>query len=319
MMNGLTVDGLTVAFGHGRNRLVAVDRVSLSVPHGTTLGVVGESGSGKSTLGRAIAGLVAPGGGEIRLDGRLLPPRRSRSDLRRIQLAFQNPASSLSPRMPVARILGDAIAAAGVPRERRRDRIDELLEAVQLPAIPRDSRPGQLSGGQRQRVALARALASEPEFLICDEVTSALDVSARGAMINLLIRLQRQYGWGLIFISHDIAAVRHVSDDIAVMYLGRTLELGPGEAVVAAPRHPYTRTLVESIPVLGGAPANLLDDFDPPDPRHPPTGCPFHPRCPLRARSDPAGTRCTTEEPAPIIRGLPHHAACHFPPHLEHT
>ncbi|MEV5408620.1 ABC transporter ATP-binding protein [Thermopolyspora sp. NPDC052614] len=315
----MTVDDLTVAFGHGRNRLVAVDRVSLGVPHGAALGVVGESGSGKSTLGRAIAGLVAPAGGEIRLDGRLLPPRRSRSDLRRIQLAFQNAGGSLSPRMPVARILGDAVAAAGVPRERRRDRVDELLEAVQLPTTLRDALPGRLSGGQRQRVALARALASEPEFLICDEVTSALDVSARGAMLNLLIRLRRQYGWGLIFISHDIAAVRQVSDDIAVMYLGRTLELGPGEAVVAAPRHPYTRTLIEAIPVLGEAPAGPPDDVDPPDPRHPPTGCPFHTRCPLRPRAEPAGARCVTDEPTPITRGLPHHAACHFPPPLERT
>jgi len=318
-MDGLTVDDLTVAFGHGRNRVVAVDRVSLAVPHGAALGVVGESGSGKSTLGRAIAGLVTPAGGEIRLDGRLLPPRRPRSDLRRIQLAFQNAGGSLSPRMPVARILGDALAAAGVPRERRGDRVDELLDAVQLPTILRDALPGRLSGGQRQRVALARALASEPEFLICDEVTSALDVSARGAMLNLLTRLRGRYGWGLIFISHDIAAVRHISDDIAVMYLGRTLERGPGEAVVAAPRHPYTRTLVEAIPVLGRAPAGPPDDFEPPDPRRPPTGCPFHPRCPLRPRGEPAGARCATDEPPPVTRDLPHHAACHYPPPLEHT
>jgi peptide/nickel transport system ATP-binding protein len=311
-MNGLTIDDLTVAYGHGRGRLTAVNRVSLSVPRGTTLGIVGESGSGKSTLARAIAGLVAPSGGEIRLDGQQLPARRSRQDLCRIQLAFQDPASSLSPRMSIARLLGDALAAAGVPREQRRDRIDELLDAVQLPAVSRDSRPGSLSGGQRQRIALARALASEPEILICDEVTSALDVSARGAMLNLLTHLQRRYGWGLIFISHDISAVRHVSDDIAVMYLGRIVENGPGETVVSAPRHPYTRMLVESVPTLGRTPADELDDFDPPDPRNPAAGCVFHPRCPVGPLRDSTRTLCTTDAPAPLTHGLPHQAACHF-------
>jgi peptide/nickel transport system ATP-binding protein len=252
-MNALTGNDVTVAFGHRAHRLVAVDSVSLDVAGATTLGIVGESGSGKSTLGRAIAGLVPLSAGRIELDGRPLGRHRPRQALRRIQLVFQDPAASLNPRMRVGQLLGDALAAVGVARARRAQSATALLESVGLGAVRLQALPGELSGGQRQRVALARALAAEPEFLICDEITSALDASARGAMLNLLGRVQRERGFGMLFISHDIAAVRHVSTDIAVMYLGQIVECGPARAICATPSHPYTRALIEAIPRLGAA------------------------------------------------------------------
>jgi peptide/nickel transport system ATP-binding protein len=250
-MNALTGTDVTVAFGHRAHRLVAVNSVSFGVAAGATLGIVGESGSGKSTLGRAIAGLVPLSAGTIELDGQPLGRYRPRQMLRRIQVVFQDPAASLNPRLRVGQLLGDALAVVGVARARRAQRATELLESVGLGAVGLRALPGELSGGQRQRVALARALAAEPEFLICDEITSALDASARGAMLNLLGRVQRERGFGMLFISHDIAAVRHVSTDIAVMYLGRIVERGLARDICATPSHRYTRALIDAIPRLG--------------------------------------------------------------------
>jgi len=246
---------VTVAFGHRRRRVVAVDGVDVAVARGETLGIVGESGSGKSTLARALAGLVPPAAGRVELDGQPFGRRRGRDALRRIQLVFQDPAASLSPTLSVEQLLGDALAAAGVARSARPGRVGELLDAVGLAAVRRQARPRELSGGQRQRVALARALGSEPDFLICDEVTSALDVSARGAMLNLLGEVQRERGFGMVFITHDIAAVRHISRRIAVMHLGAVVEQGDARAVVAAPQHPYTAALIAAVPRLAPAPS----------------------------------------------------------------
>jgi peptide/nickel transport system ATP-binding protein len=308
----LAIDELTVAFGHARRRVLAVDHVSLEVAAGTTLGIVGESGCGKSTLARTVAGLQQASSGRIRLAGRALEARRSRADMRRIQMVFQDPAASLNPRMTVSQLLGDALGASGVHRERHAERIRELLADVQLAGIDPGCRPGQLSGGQRQRIALARALAVGPEVLVCDEVTSALDVSARGAMLNLLVRLQREHDYALIFISHDIAAVRYVSHQIAVMYLGRVVERAGSDQVVAAPQHPYTQALIDSIPVLGAEPSSDGTDFEPPDPSHPPRGCAFHPRCPVGILHDPGRTVCVSADPQLGAPGRLHEAACHF-------
>jgi peptide/nickel transport system ATP-binding protein len=307
----LTAMGVTVAFGHGRRRVLAVRGVDLTVAGGETLGIVGESGSGKSTLARALAGLTPLAAGRIELDGQQLGPRRRRDAARRIQLVFQDPAASLSPSLSVEQLLGDALAAAGVARSRRSAHITELLDAVGLTAVRRQARPRELSGGQRQRVALARALGSEPEILICDEVTSALDVSARGAMLNLLGEVQRERNLGLLFISHDIAAVRHISERVAVMYLGGVVEQGDGRAVVAAPRHPYTAALVAAVPRLGGGALTDLDEDAAPDPRHPPSGCPFHPRCARGPLRHPERRVCVDATPVLTPAGA-HAAACHF-------
>jgi peptide/nickel transport system ATP-binding protein len=311
-MTRLTATGVTVAYGHGRRRVVAVDGIDLTVAAGETLGIVGESGSGKSTLARALAGLTPLAAGRIDLDGQQLGRRRGRDALRRIQLVFQDPAASLNPSMSVEQLLGDALAAAGAARSVRSARIAELLDAVGLTAIRGQARPAELSGGQRQRVALARALGSEPDILICDEVTSALDVSARGAMLNLLGEVQRERGLGLLFISHDIAAVRHVSERIAVMYLGGVVEQGDAHAVVAAPRHPYTAALVAAVPRLGSAEPVDLDDAPAPDPRHPPSGCAFHPRCALGPLRHPDRRVCV--DTTPVLTPAAHAAACHFAP-----
>jgi ABC-type glutathione transport system ATPase component len=270
-MNALAGHDVTVAFGHRARRVVAVRSVSFAVASGATLGIVGESGSGKSTLGRAIAGLVPLAGGSIELDGQPLGRHRSRQTLRRIQVVFQDPAASLNPKMRVGQLLGDALAAVGVARARRAQRAAALLESVGLGAVRLEALPDELSGGQRQRVALARALAAEPEFLICDEITSALDASARGAMLNLLGRVQRERGFAMLFISHDIAAVRDVSAGIAVMYRGAIVERGPARDICAAPSHPYTRALIDAIPRLGAVRPPLVADDFPIDPERLPT------------------------------------------------
>jgi peptide/nickel transport system ATP-binding protein len=313
----LAIEDLTVAFGHRARRVVAVDRVSLAVAAGATLGIVGESGCGKSTLARTVAGLQRASSGRVYLAGRGLPARRTRADTRRIQLVFQDPAGSLNPRMTIAELLGDALSSGALPRKRHLERIRQLLADVQLAGLDPGARPSQLSGGQRQRIALARALAAEPQILICDEVTSALDVSARGAMLNLLRRIQREHGCALIFISHDIAAVRYISHEIAVMYLGRVVERGDSEELITAPQHPYTRTLIDSIPVLGTPPSSDGTDFEPPDPRDPPSGCPFHPRCPVGPLGDASRTVCYSADPHPDAPRRTHAAACHFAPALS--
>ncbi|WP_199434118.1 ABC transporter ATP-binding protein [Qaidamihabitans albus] len=308
-MSELRFEGVSVRYGGHRHGLTAVDTVDLTVPEGRVVGLVGESGSGKSTLARAAVGLIPLTGGRILLGGQSVRRRRSRPPL---QMVFQDPSSSLDPRMTI----GDSIAEA-VPRGRpgRRAEVIRLLELVGLSGDRARLYPAQLSGGQCQRVALARALAGDPRVIIADEITSALDVSIQGAVLNLVRDVQRELGLSVLFISHDLAVVRYVSDFIAVMYLGRIVEYGPADQVLARPRHPYTRELLAAVsePVDPGDldPAlRAVADTEPADPHHPPPGCRYHPRCPMGPAVLDDRDICREHEPVP--QGHPHLAACHF-------
>ncbi|NDL58891.1 ABC transporter ATP-binding protein [Phytoactinopolyspora mesophila] len=313
-MRELEFRDLTVRFGTGPAAVTAVDGVSLKVPAGSIVGLVGESGSGKSTLAKAAVGLAPMAGGQVLLDGAVLDRSRTR---RKLQMVFQDPYSSLDPRMTI----GDSIAEAIPERRSRKERRAELarlLELVDLDPARASSLPSGLSGGQRQRVALARALAAEPEVILADEITSALDVSVQGAVLNLVRDLQRRLGLSILFISHNLAVVRYVSDIIAVMYLGRIVEAGPASDVLNAPRHPYTRTLLDAAPRIGtslddAVPAdNAALDQDPPSPHEPPPGCAFHRRCPYGPLILPSRTICADEDPHTGAQMRPHRAACHF-------
>jgi peptide/nickel transport system ATP-binding protein len=239
-MSELTFDAVTVRYG----RLTAVDDVTLRVPAGRVVGLVGESGSGKSTLARAAVGLVPVTGGRVLLDGRPVP---SRGRNRPLQMVFQDPYSSLDPRMTIGETVAEAIPP-GLTRTERRAEVARLLEMVHLDAARAAAYPGQLSGGQRQRVALARAIAGRPRVVVADEITSALDVSIQGAILNLVRELQRELGLSMLFISHNLAVVRYVADDVAIMLRGRLVEQGPAAQVLAAPRHDYTRALLDAVP-----------------------------------------------------------------------
>jgi peptide/nickel transport system ATP-binding protein len=245
----LRFEGVTVRYGTGRHAHVAAAAVDLVVPSGQVVGLVGESGSGKSTLARAAVGLVAPAAGKILLDGKPVP-RRGR---RPLQMVFQDPYASLDPRMTAGESIAEAIARspAAVSRDRRRDEAARLTELVGLPAGTVDKFPAELSGGQRQRVALARALAGRPDVIIADEITSALDVSTQGAVLNLVRDLQRGLRLSMLFISHNLAVVRYVADYVAVMYQGRIVEHGPAEQVLIDPAHDYTRELLAAVPRPG--------------------------------------------------------------------
>jgi len=289
--------------------VAAVDGVSFSLEVGKTLALVGESGCGKSTLGRLVLRLIEPTAGRIRFDGRdvtALRERELRPLRRNAQLIFQDPYASLNPRMTVGQILAEPLALHDVvPPSRRAERVNELLRLVGLE--PRLTRryPHEFSGGQRQRIAIARALAVEPKLIVCDEPVSALDVSIRAQVLNLLRDLQRRLGLAYIFISHDLAVVKHIADRIAVMHLGRIVEIGPNEALFANPRHPYSRALLSAIPVPapGAMRERIILRGEMPSALHPPAGCPFHTRCPV------AVTRCETERPE-LLGGL-HATACH--------
>jgi peptide/nickel transport system ATP-binding protein len=247
-MSELRFDGVTVRYGTGRHAQVAVDDVDLVVPPGQVVGLVGESGSGKSTLARAAVGLVAPAAGRIVLDGKPVP-RRGR---RPLQMVFQDPYASLDPRMSAGESIAEAIPRGGdVPRVSRRDEAARLTGLVGLPAGTVDKFPAELSGGQRQRIALARALAGRPDVIIADEITSALDVSTQGAVLNLVRDLQREMSLSMLFISHNLAVVRYVADHVAVMYQGRIVEHGPAEQVLLNPEQPYTRRLLAAVPRPG--------------------------------------------------------------------
>lgn len=311
-MSELTFEDVTVRFGSGRRAMTAVDRVHLTVPSGAVVGLVGESGSGKSTLARAAVGLTPVAGGRILLDGRPLP----RGGRRPLQMVFQDPYSSLDPRMTIGSSIAEAIprgAVAGAAG--RRDEVARLLELVDLPADRAACHPAELSGGQRQRVALARALAGRPDVVIADEITSALDVSIQGTVLNLVRDLHRSLGLSMLFITHDLAVVRYVSDYIAVMYLGRIVEYGRAESVLADPQHPYTRELLAAARRPGGAtfadvPLPQVADAEPADPHHPPAGCRFHPRCPVGPLVH--ADRAVCRDAAPTGEGRRHRAACHF-------
>ncbi len=281
--------------GEGKRILRAVDGVSLAVPKGSTLSLVGESGCGKSTVARLAVGLYRPSAGQVMFDGRDLAEARAASDQRRrMQMIFQDPYASLNPRWRVRDIIAEPIRAFGLLPNRAAEeaRVAELLTQVGLSPLDGHKFPHEFSGGQRQRISIARALSSNPEFLVCDEPTSALDVSVQAQILNLMKELQSRMGLTYLFISHNLAVVRQVSDRIGVMYLGRIAELAPAESLFRRPRHPYTRALMEAIPDLDmTGRARIPVGGEVPSPINPPTGCAFHPRCPL------AGPRCKAERP----------------------
>ena len=310
-MSSLEFRGVTVQFGQGGNALTAVDNVHLLLPEGAVVGLVGESGSGKSTLAKAAVGLAPVTSGEILLAG--APVRYRGRGERPIHMVFQDPYSSLDPRMSIGQSIAEALPVRG--RAARRSEVRRLLELVALDPDRAEYLPSSLSGGQRQRVALARALAGDPKVLIADEVTSALDVSVQGAVLNLIRRLHRELGLSMLFISHNLAVVRFVSDYIAVMYLGRVVEFGLTATVLADPQHPYTRSLLDSSPNLGDTFVRSRDErlrTDPSDPHDPPAGCRFHPRCAIGPLVLAKREICLTDDPSVGAGDRPHHAACHF-------
>ncbi|MGY0197470.1 ABC transporter ATP-binding protein [Leptothrix sp. BB-4] len=287
--------------GRPRQWLQAVDGVGFEIERGRTLALVGESGCGKSTVARLLVGLYQPSQGQVVFDGQDAhaayagPQQQARALRRRIQMIFQDPYASLNPRWRVADIVAEPLRVHGLgaDEDERQVRVGELLRSVGLAAADGAKYPHQFSGGQRQRISIARAIATAPDFLVCDEPTSALDVSVQAQVLNLMKDLQRQRGLTYLFISHNLAVVRHVSDSVGVMYLGRLVELAPRESIFEAPRHPYTRMLLAAIPQLhdtGRARTPVLGEV--PNPLDPPSGCAFHPRCPQ------ADARCRSERPA---------------------
>jgi oligopeptide/dipeptide ABC transporter ATP-binding protein len=303
-------------FGLGRPRAVvrAVDDVSFAIMPGQTLGLVGESGCGKSTVARSILRLIEPDAGRVAIDGvnvLTLGGRELRALRRRMQIVFQDPYGSLNPRLTVRQTLAEPLAihhlATGADGERR---IAALLEEVGLDPGFAKSYAHELSGGQRQRVGIARALSVEPQFLVLDEPVSALDVSVQAQVLNLLADLQQRRRLTYLFIAHDLAVVKHVADHVAVMYLGKIVERAPAAALYAAPRHPYTTSLLSAVPVpdpKAQRPRIVLTG-DVPSPAHPPAGCPFHPRCPHPKKD----ARCRTEPPALREVAPGQLAACHY-------
>lgn len=315
-MIALSVRDLTVRYGSGRGALTAVDRVSFDLEQGQTLGIVGESGCGKSTIARALVGLVPVASGRIEFDGKQVARRglRARRALaRNAQMIFQNPETALDPRMTVGATLREAVAAGGrVGRGKQRRECDRLLDLVSLEPRLAGELPSQLSGGQKQRVAIARALAIQPQVLVADEITSALDASVQGAVLNLLKQLQETLGLSVIFIGHNLAAVRFVSDRIAVMYLGAIVEEGATDALLAHPEHPYTESLVAAVPSLSGARRGRTLLGEPGDLHEPPAGCTFHPRCPVGPVERRDREVCREQNPRPGAGGRRNRAACHF-------
>jgi oligopeptide/dipeptide ABC transporter ATP-binding protein len=309
--------GLLGALGRGDGRrsgtVRALDGVDLDLDRGECLAVVGESGSGKTTLGRCLLRLIEPSAGRVRFAGEdllALPSRELRRRRRRFQMVFQDPDGSLDPRFTVGRALAEPLAVHGLAaRAARPARVEELLRLVGLPPSAAPRYPHELSGGQRQRVAIARALATGPDLLVADEPVSALDVSVRGQVLNLLARLQDELRLALLLIAHDLALVEQVAHRVMVMYLGRVVESAPAAELFASPQHPYTAMLLASVPVpdpavrrprgaAAGEPASALE---------PPPGCPFHPRCPI------ARPRCSRETPPPAEVRPGHRAACFYP------
>jgi oligopeptide/dipeptide ABC transporter ATP-binding protein len=289
--------------------LVAVDDISFAVDRGESIGIVGESGCGKSTLAKAITGLVPAASGSITLDGSPLTQRRDRATRRRIQMVFQDPSSSLNPSLTVEKTLAELLRVHKlVPKAQTADRCAELLDLVELPRSLLKSRPRSLSGGQRQRVGIARALALEPEVLIADEAVAALDVSVQAPILNLLNRLRRDLGLTVMFISHDLAVVRYVSDRVIVMYLGNAVEDRSTRELFEDPRHPYTKALMAAAPKFGvkKAPGESALKGEPPSALDLPSGCRFRPRCPIAADVC-SETEPDLEGPSEIQR-----AACHF-------
>lgn len=317
----LDVRGLTKHFHvgggwrGGKHLVQAVDGVSFVIGEGETLGLVGESGCGKSTIGRLVVRLLEASAGSIHFNGRdlrALNKAELREQRRLCQFIFQDPFGSLDPRMKVEDIIGEPILIEGkATRAERTARVMELLELVGLPSSATARYPHEFSGGQRQRICIARALALNPRFIVCDEPVSALDVSVQAQVINLMRRLQRELGLSYLFISHNLAVVRHIADRVAVMYLGKLVEVAGKRELYENPQHPYTKALLSAVPVSGrGADARqkVTISGDIPSAINPPTGCRFHTRCPL------AFDRCRVEEPALLFTGEDHFAAYHLVP-----
>jgi oligopeptide transport system ATP-binding protein len=300
-------------FSREVDRVHAVDGVTFDIAAGETLGLVGESGCGKSTTGRCILRLIEPSSGEIwfqgqdvtRLDGEAL--RAMRRDM---QIIFQDPFASLNPRHTVAGIIGEALIIHGLAKNRHEldDRVSQLLETVGLQPDHRHRFPHEFSGGQRQRIGIARALAVQPKLIICDEPVSALDVSIQAQVINLLEELQEKFSLTYLFIAHDLSVVEHISDRVAVMYLGRVVEIAPARELYDNPRHPYTEALLSAVPIPDPRlkRKRIVLQGDVPNPIRPPSGCHFHTRCPI------AVARCSVESPRLERSGEGHWVACHL-------
>jgi peptide/nickel transport system ATP-binding protein len=310
----LEVQDLVVEYSVGGRTIHAVSGVSLEVERGETLGLVGESGCGKSTLGRAVLQLRRPQSGRVLFDGEDLTAMQGdalRKMRRRVQLIFQDPIASLNPRRRIGDIVAEPLVIAGVKDLAKREQlVHEVLSAVGLdPQLVSGRLPHEFSGGQCQRICIARALVLNPEFIVCDEPVSALDVSIRAQILNLLEDMKARFGLTLLFIAHDLAVVKAVSDRVAVMYLGRLCEVGPSEQVFAHPAHPYTALLIEAIPVPDPdvRPAESIAVGEPPSPMAPPSGCRFRTRCPR------ADQRCSDEVPELREVAPQQFAACHHP------
>ena len=305
-------------FSRTRERIHAVSDVTLDIARGETLALVGETGCGKSTLARCIVRLHDLTSGRLVFDGQDISTASQealRPVRRRMQMVFQDPYGSLNPRRRVGSIIGDPFEIHGLAQGEERLRlVQQLMEHVGLNPEHYNRFPGDFSGGQRQRVGIARAIALKPDLIVCDEPVSALDVSIQAQVLNLLADLQEELGLTYLFISHDLSVVRHVSDRVAVMYLGTVVEVAPVRALYAQSRHPYTRALLSAMPVPAaervGAQEEIVLTGDPPSPLHPPAGCTFHPRCPR------ATARCAIEAPSLVPRlgdSTDHVTACHMP------
>jgi len=312
-MSLLSLRNVHVHFNTAAGLVRAVSGVSLDLAVGETLGLVGESGCGKSTLGKAIMRLVPIAGGEVLVEGVDIAPldRRQLTDMRRkVQMIFQDPYGSLNPRSTVGRTIAQPMVLAGWTRAATAERVETLLRWVGLPPDAKQRYPHEFSGGQRQRIGIARALALSPKLIICDEPVSALDVSVRAQVINLLEDLKGEFGVSYLFISHDLSVVEHIADRVAVMYLGMLVEVGGRDQIWRQPQHPYTRALLAAAPIADPKIARTRQrtvlQGELPSPLDPPAGCPFHSRCPI------AQDRCRADKPAlrPVAGGAL--AACHF-------
>jgi oligopeptide/dipeptide ABC transporter ATP-binding protein len=303
------LDAVSVQFKVGRQKLRAVDQVSLAIAAGETLALVGESGSGKSTLGNVVAGLQTPSSGALRFRGSALDRTTWPNARRAIQMVFQDPFGALDPRMPVSDIIAEPLRIQGTANAAQRAaRSAELIEQVGLPVDALNRYPHEFSGGQRQRIAIARALAPRPQLIVADEPLSALDVSIQSQILNLMQDLQQANGLSYLFISHDLAVVNHLVDRVAVLYLGRLVEIGPRAELFAAPAHPYTSALLASVPRIGARRSRgRAISGEMPSPLAPPPGCVFHPRCPI------AQDVCRREIPQLLpLAARAGQAACHF-------